>query len=282
LFQDQNSKKLETSYDANSARQGSGTINSRRPFFPEFGPGISMLGSEGTSRYDALELSLKKTSTHYTFWWSHTWAKKLGWGLGPFETSNIVNVYDKAAFYGPARYVPHLNKVSFLVDLPVGRTRRWVNRGGVADAVLGGWTAGGFFTLHQSGEPLTVTWSGDSANVGVFSVRPNRVCSGKLSSPTEAKWFETSCFTSPTPGTFGNSGSGILFGPSMFFGDFSLHKNFAIRENVKLQFRSEFFNVFNHPNLQNPGTLANGPNFGRSVTKILDPRVIQFSLRLNY
>ncbi len=282
-FQDQNSKKLESSYNFNQPPPGPGDISSRIPF-PAMSSFLWRLQHDGYARYDALELVVRKTSAHYTFQWSHTWAKNLqrdpSFWVGAYY--DIINPYDLGAFYGPVNYVPHLDKLHFILDLPVGKGRRLVDREGVLNAVLGGWTVSGFATLYQSGDPLTVTWSGDPANVGSFNSRPDRVKRGKIDSPTAEKWFDTSAFVAPAPGTFGNSGTGILFGPSRKFFDFGIYKNFAIREGIKLQFRTEMFNAFNHPNQGNPLTLANAPAFGRIPTKLQTPRVIQFALRLTF
>ena len=64
---------------------------------------------EGHNRYDALELSFRKTTTHYTFWWNHTWAKNMGRGTGQYEGSDIINPYNRDQFYGPIRYVMELS-----------------------------------------------------------------------------------------------------------------------------------------------------------------------------
>jgi len=282
-FQDQNSKKLETGWNLNQPAPGPGPVQPRRPF-QTIGPNIQANFHEGRSRYDALEMSLRKTSTHFTFQWSHTWAKNLA-RLSP------VDPYNRDLFYGPQDYIPHMDKFHFVADLPFGKGMKFLNRGGGVDAVLGGWTVSGFVNI-QSGPPLTITWAGDPANVGRFGAYPNRIASGKVDNPTMAKWFDPSAFVAPTPFTFGNSGTGILFGPGWQFFDFSIHKNFTLKENVKLQFRSEMFNVLNHPNLAMPGTSANGLAFGQILTKNgpggtvfarnLDPRIIQFALRLNF
>jgi hypothetical protein len=96
------------------------------------------------------------------------------------------------------------------------------------------------------------------------------------------RWFDKSCFVAPRRGTFGNAGTGILFGPPSFFADFGLHKNFAIRENIRLQFRSEMFNLFNHPNLGTPVTSFDSPFMGQIQRKSQVPRVIQLALRLTF
>ncbi|MEO7651641.1 MAG: hypothetical protein ABIZ80_14340, partial [Bryobacteraceae bacterium] len=273
-FQDQNSKKLESSWNLNQPAAGAGALNPRRPF-PTFGASIGGTFHEGYSRYNAMELVLRKQSAHYTFQWSHTWAKAMG-------RTAVVDPFNRDRFYGPGDFVPHLDKVHYVLDIPFGSGRRWLNHKGVVNQVLGGWTLSGFAILHQSGVMLTPTWNGDVANVGVGEVRPNRVGSGVVSNPTANNWIDPSAFMAPTPLTFGNSGTGIVQGPRARYFDASILKNFAIKEGVRLQFRTEFFNAFNHPNLANPNLAVNGLNFGKILTKNQDPRVIQFALRLEF
>jgi hypothetical protein len=272
-FQDQNSKKLESSWNLNQPPPGPGAVAGRRPF-AELGPSIGGTFHEGKSRYDALEMSVRKSSAHYTFQWSHTWAKNL--------SRSVVDPYNRDLFYGPTGYVPHLDKLHFIVDLPFGRGRRWLNAGGIANQILGGWTLSGFATLYQSGSPLNITWNGDIANIGGGGARPQRIKDGRIDNPTMSQWFDTSAFIAPLPFTFGNAGTGIIFGPSRQAFDAAINKNFPIRENVRIQFRTELFNAFNHPNWANPNTTANGLSFGQILTKSQDPRVIQFAMRLEF
>ena len=273
-FQDQNSKKLESSWNLNQPPPGAGAVASRRPF-AELGPSISGTFHDGHSRYDALEMLVRKSSAHYTFQWSHTWAKNL-------VRTGVTDPFNRDLFYGPSGYVPHVDKVHFIVDLPFGKGMRWLDHPGIVNQVLGGWTVSGFATLYQSGSPLTVTWSGDPANVGAGGARPDRVGRGTISNPSPAKWFDTSAFVAPAPFTFGNSGTGILFGPSSKAFDAAVNKNFPIREQIRVQFRTELFNAFNHPNWANPNTTLNGLAFGQILTKNQDPRVIQFAMRLEF
>jgi hypothetical protein len=113
-------------------------------------------------------------------------------------------------------------------------------------------------------------------------VRADRVKSGSIANQSAAAWFDTSAFVAPAAFTFGNAGTGILFGPSSRAFDAAINKNFALRENLKVQFRTELFDAFNHPNLAAPQAVLNGLSFGQILTKTLDPRVIQFSLRLDF
>ena len=194
----------------------------------------------------------------------------------------VVDPYNRDIFYGPLDYVPHLDKFHFLIDLPFGSGRKWLSQKGVVNQIFGGWTLAGFAILYQSGGMLTPTWNGDIANVGVGSVRPNRIGSGTVDNQTPDQWFDPSAFVAPTPLTFGNTGTGIIQGPGTQAFDASIQKNFVLTETSRLQFRTEMFNAFNHPTLANPQLAANGLNFGKILTKNQDPRVIQFALRLEF
>jgi hypothetical protein len=275
-FQDQNTKKYELTYNLNqppACLDCQGDLQSRRPY-PEYAGSINSLHHDGYARYTALEAVLRKQSAHYTFQGSYTWAKNIG-------RFGVIDIYNRDLFRGPFDYAPHLLKFHFLMDLPFGSGREYLDQGGVIDLLLGGWTTSGSFQW-AGGDPLTVTWSGDPANVGNFSSRPTRSGNPKVDNPTPERWFDTSVFSAPTPGTFGNSGTGILIGPSSWTADFALFKNFRTTESTKVQFRAEMFNVFNHPNWNNPQTLANGSNFGQILSKSLQPRVIQLALRFEF
>jgi outer membrane receptor protein involved in Fe transport len=272
-FQDQNSKKLESLWNMNTPVLGSDPINSRRPFYDVFKTAtIQGVFHEGSSRYNALESSIRRQSAHYTFQWSLTWAKNM--------VRSWVYAYDRSAFPGPTGY-PLSNKVHFIADLPFGKGRTWLSQGGLLNQIVGGWTVSGFATF-DSGQYLTVDWSGDSANVSVSGVRPTRIGSGIVSNPNPKRWIDPAAFTAPVPGTFGNSGTGILTGPSSRSFDTGIFKVFQIRETLRLQFRTEMFNAFNHPNLDRPQTTANGIYFGQILSKVQEPRVIQFALRMTF
>jgi hypothetical protein len=228
------------------------------------------------NRYDALELILRKTGRNYNFMLSNVWAK---------EISGAPMIYVGTLFPGPGNYLPDELKLNFVVDVPMGKGRTFLNHGGVVDAVLGGWETGSIFILHQGGDPLTI---GTSVNYTLDNQRdtgrPNRVCSGRLSNPTPAQWFNQSCFVAPTAPSWGNAGTGILFGPGRsMIGDWSVYKNFSMPEEMKLQFRTEFFNVFNHPYWNDPGTTMPATGvFGVITAKSLNPRTVQFALRLSF
>jgi len=96
-----------------------------------------------------------------------------------------------------------------------------------------------------------------------------------------ASWFTTNCFGVPADNTFGNAGRNTLIGPGTVNVDFGAHRMIAIRENLRLQLRGEFFNAFNHTQLNNPDTTVSDSTFGR-ITSARSPRTVQLALKLAF
>ncbi len=166
-------------------------------------------------------------------------------------------------------------------ELPFGRGRRWMTRGGVADALLGGWDMASIMS-RQSGRAMTVNVAGDPLNTGQSNARANYLGGSKaVANATLNQWFNTAAFAAPAPFTPGNLGYGTMLGPGTFSWDFSVYKTFSFTERHRLQFRTEFFNVLNHPNLGNPGLTVGTANFGK-ITSAGDPRVLQFGLKYHF
>jgi hypothetical protein len=96
------------------------------------------------------------------------------------------------------------------------------------------------------------------------------------------QFFNTGAFipTDDVPrGVYGNAGRGLISGPAMVNSDFSVLKDFAIREPLRIQFRAELFNAFNQVNFGRPTTAVNSGAFGR-LRSASDGRIIQFGLKL--
>jgi hypothetical protein len=169
--------------------------------------------------------------------------------------------------------------MSTTYELPFGKGKTYLNRGGISDAILGGWQLAGLVTI-RSGIPFTVTTSGGITNAGGAD-RPNRIGSGELPSDRRSidHWFDTGAFTVQPQYTYGNSGRNILTGPGLKNLDLSLAKSFAIGERFRLQFRAESFNFTNTPAFGQPGANINGLGVG-AITDAGDPRRIQFGLKL--
>jgi hypothetical protein len=184
--------------------------------------------------------------------------------------------------------IRHRLIVSFTYDLPFKSGNKAIN------AIFGNWQAGGIIT-QQSGQPFTVNLTGDRVNNGLGILgygRPNLISDPNLSDDqqTVARFFDTSAFILQPFGSLGTAGRNILTGPGTNLVDFSLLKNITFSERHRLQFRTEFFNFFNHTNFDFPericavaATAAPGasclPGTFGSVTAARDPRILQFGLK---
>jgi hypothetical protein len=160
-----------------------------------------------------------------------------------------------------------------------------------AKSVLGGWTLSGIHTV-QSGTPLTFTMGQDVALDGTgggqhAQLRPGITRSDIILDHASRndmifRFFNTDAFvpTNEVPrGIYGNAGRSLISGPAFASTDFAVLKDFLIREPTRIQFRSEFFNLFNQVNLSNPTTAVNSSVFGR-IRAAGDPRIIQLALKV--
>jgi hypothetical protein len=98
------------------------------------------------------------------------------------------------------------------------------------------------------------------------------------------KWFDTSCFSAPLDGQLGNAKRAPVNGPNFINTDFSLIKSIRLpyRDGMQLDFRAEFFNVFNHPQLGLPNADIATPQFGSVGSTVNNPRLIQFALKFRF
>ena len=158
--------------------------------------------------------------------------------------------------------------------------------------LLGGWNFSGITTL-QSGAPFTVQEGEDVAMLGTiagssgFEYAERTGAAVTLSHPNRAamvaQFFNTNAFVPANlvaPGTIGNSGRNTISGPAMSNTDFSIIKDFATKERYKVQFRSEFFNVFNQVNFNNPDSrVVDGPGVFGAILGANSGRVVQFALK---
>ena len=111
---------------------------------------------------------------------------------------------------------------------------------------------------------------------------PDRVGDPNTGPGTVEKFFNTDAFAVPAPYTFGNAGIGTVTGPGINSVDLSLVKNMTITDRVRLQFRVEAFNAFNHLIMGDPVTEFGNPLFGQVTSTRLDNREMQFALRLEF
>ncbi len=144
-----------------------------------------------------------------------------------------------------------------------------------------GWQLQAIGTL-QSGTPLSAIISQDISGTGSPIVnRPNLIKNPNIANATPARFFDPTAFQIPSPGTFGNSGRNVIIGPGIRNIDLTLARRFRLSDSTRVQFRTDFYNVFNHPNLVAPPTMQNfadSSDFG-ALFVARSPRIVQFGLK---
>ncbi|HKX28284.1 MAG TPA: Cna protein B-type domain-containing protein, partial [Blastocatellia bacterium] len=143
--------------------------------------------------------------------------------------------------------------------------------------ILGGWEISGITTISSG----PVSSPGIDTGTNGLATRPNLVGDQVEGPRTVAQWFNTSAFAAPAAGFFGNAGRNIIREPGTHKWDMSFFKNNRLNERMNLQFRAEFFNIFNHTNFNAINTTLGSGSFGQ-VTGARDPRIIQFGLKLGF
>ena len=281
-------RHLDTNFNLNQAVPGAGAVNNRRPFFgvrPALAD-VTWAVSDGLAAYHGFQFSAEKRLTHglsglLSYTWGHsidTVGQSFGGGAdGPLPQ----DPRDRRADRGNSPFdIRHRLTIAWNYALPFGKGRKWLSGGGPAEYALGGWQVNGISTF-QTGLPFTPTANSATVNTGTGS-RPNRTGVGTLDDPTVDRWFDTSAFATPAQFTYGNSGRNILYGPGRVNFDFSLFKQFRVREGLNLQFRTEFFNLFNTPQFDLPNAAIGASNAGTITGIVGTPRQIQFGLKLAF
>ena len=269
-------------------------IQQRAPFQGFTTTNFTFVESEGASWYNSLETSLsKRFSNGLQFLVSYTFARDLSDITTGTTGANGGNVLgDQNTFgrtYGPDDFIrEHRLVLSGIYEFPSP-----VNRTSFLGELIGGWRLAGVSTL-QSGHRRTVT---DFNATNVFGTNGDLAqlvpgCNANLSSDLTKrldKSFNTGCFTTaPAIGDgtgFGSSPVGIVRGPGQVNTDLSLIKVFPVRwpnEAANVEFRTDFFNAFNHPQFADPDTEFTSPTFGQITSTIVAPRVVQFALKVSF
>ena len=269
-------------------------------------PVFSSIFAEDTianSNYNSLQVSLEKRFTHgLSFSFAYTYSKSFD-QASSFEGE--LNPYDFHSTYSLSQFDAR-NRVVFYYDWEVPAPKY----SGVAGKILDGWDVSGIYT-YQSGFPVRITSSAD--NELMYSAffeypgEPDQLAPFKKQDPKTngAYWFDPNSFTENSsdatqapcssgatfncyqPSLFGRIGNAkrtICCGPPINNFDLSLHKEFAIGSNEyrRVEFRAEFFNLFNHTQFDNPdGNTTDGSDFGR-IKRAKDPRQVQLALKFHF
>jgi Carboxypeptidase regulatory-like domain len=270
---------LPLSYNPNEPLPGTG--NAGRPY-QNFG-NISYYIDAGNSNFNALMAKLDKRLTHgLSFLASYTFGKSIDEGSGTASGSDASggpqNSYN---LFGGQRGLSDFDVRHRFVLSPVWALPFGAGGKSFMDKVIEGWQISGIFTF-QTGRPFTVNESGNISLTNQNADRPNVVpgCDANGGPHTVTQWINTSCFTLPPTGTFGDAGRNILTGPGLVTLDAAVARVFTITERVHLQFRGEAFNTANHPNFQQPNATQNSPTFGKITATSVDNREIQLAMKL--
>jgi len=220
---------------------------------------ITIRENGGTQSYNALSTELNHRLAHgLQFQAAWTWAKTITDTdeVGITEGGpTLEDAYNRIRERADAQYSPRHRFVSNVIwQLPIGNGHAVMNRGGVADWILGGWQLSLIYNA-QTGEYFTPTFSGtDPSNTQTIGGNPDRVKNGNL--PTDQrtidKWFDASAFVAPPNGRFGNSGKNILIGPGRQALNLGLFKSFHPTEKTSFRVQATFTNATNHPNFGAP------------------------------
>jgi hypothetical protein len=267
----------------------------QRPL-PDFGI-IDSKDTNNDSTFEAWQTSLRRQFRSgwllgANYMWSHSINDgSVGGGESDYPQNVACRSCEKASSDQDVRQFFTLSSV---YQLPFGRNRRFLNQGGLSNAVVGGWQFS-VIAMARSALPVTVTVDRSVTSVpdgnNVSPQRPNFVAGASVvpAQQTISNWINLAAFSVPAGGTFGNAGRNLVRGPALWQADVGLDKRFPIRERLSLDFRVEAFNLFNRAQFGNPASDFSTASFGRITTTVNDgatgsgtPRQLQFALRLNY
>jgi len=270
-------------------------LASRRPF-PAIDGFIGWFRSAGQSNYNSLQLRAEKRFSHgLSFLASYTWAHALDIAsnadLGAQNGGDFRFYQQPNLEYGNSDFdVRHRVVFSYIYELPFGHGKKFLgSANGPLDYIAGGWQIGGI-TSFSKGNWFTIVDGNSTPSNSDGQQRPDLVGNVHAAHCVAGTYFNTCAFGDPPLGSFGDVGRNTVQGPGYQIWDFSIFKNFRLSERARLEFRSEFFNVFNHPNLQfaksGPQNSINTTTFGTPefgfLTAARDPRQIQFALKLSF
>jgi hypothetical protein len=289
------------------------TIGCGFPFFPFAAPfqSVDTNNSVGSARYDSLQIKGETKSVRHGIYalLGYTYSRNFDSGLTDGLATNPGAMYYPLPGFQKLDWglsqlnLNHTFTASVLYDLPLGKGKPYgANWNGVTNAILGNWSVN-LIERATSGFPLFVVDSADESGIffsynGLTVQRPNEVgdpnsgtCPNGARAHTITCWFNTSAFAPAPAGELGTAPRAPVYGPRFVNTDFSVIKNFplAFRESTALQFRAEFFNLFNHPQFYLQGFGGTGEqdintpsSFGIVNGTVNNPRLVQFALKLTF
>ncbi len=258
--------------------------------FPQFSA-VQVYANQDTSSYNSLQARLEERMRGgLSFVAAYAYSQNLA------VINNWIDPRCPDCGRGPTNFDLRNNiTISPIYELPFGKGRKFLSGSNRAlDAIVGGWQLTGIMSWH-GGFAFSPSLSGTDLLLlnGYHRMdMPNQICDPHLSNPTPYNWFNKNCYALPveptTPGAKlieGNAGSNSLRGPNWFSLDTGVSKTFNLTERYALDFRGEFFNILNHPDLGLPGSgiAANGNNSAATISAVQSiPRVMSFAVKFHF
>jgi hypothetical protein len=287
-----------TSYNNPEPRPGNPNLN--RPF-PKFNGSFQNMNAPSHSSYHSLQARLQhRFANGFTLLGSYAYGKSIDNGSGirttdgdaltPSDNYNLRHERGLSAFDFRQRFT-----ASFLYELPFGRGRKMGIDNPVANFILGGWQLGGIVSF-QDGFPATLFCGPGNVQNGGGYCKPDAIQGANPNLADDQKtlfrFFNTEAYVDRlgvAPGAaqpvfrYGTAGRNTVIGPGIASLDMSLNKFFRFKEGRHtVEFRTEFFNLPNHPIFGQPGTTLRTPGYGVISNTRLDSRQIQFALKYSF
>jgi hypothetical protein len=282
-------------WNLNTAPPNTGIDPANLRPYPQF---VQVLGflDRGLGRYDSLQVKAERAYQNGLYVLaSYTYSKAFDNGFAD-NLGDLVGVP-----YYPLVPYPHADKGlsltnlknnfsgSALYKLPFGSGAKFANGSGkLEDAFVGGWQLN-LISHITSGFPVGMYTGVNVSGTLLVSAgsqinnRPNQVCNPNINHKTVLEFFNTACFVDPPAGVLGNAfRTPLSEGPDFVNFDGSAFKEFSLGETRRLEFRTEIFNIANHPQFAPPASTTDSPGFGQITSTVNNPRLIQFALKLIY
>jgi len=243
---------------------------------------ITMMNDGVNTTYNALQVNARHRLSHgYTLLFNYTYShclqdtETIG---NKLQGNTQTNPNDMRFDYGPCDYDLRQNtNGSFVYE-----GYKFNNHN--LDLVVGGWSPS-FLVSYYSGYPFTPLTGTDDSATGIGLDRPNSVAGVspyiKNTTPGNMQWISKNAFTANPVNTFGDTGMNSLLGPHYIDTDVSIRKLFPIYREQNLELRFEFFNIFNHPNLEAPVNSLTSSGFGQ-IQAANPPRILQLAGKFNF
>jgi Carboxypeptidase regulatory-like domain len=278
--------------------------------YPQFG-NIQNANDIGSARYDSLQVKAETRGSRHGLYalLGYTYARAFDSGLADGLGTSSGSTYfplpgtAKADWALSQINVNHNFTASVIYDLPFGKGKQFGSDwSGPMNAVLGGWKLNVIEKI-TSGFPVFIVTSTNESGVNFTNNttnynRPNQVgdpmkggqvaanpgCNAPAKVGTIDHWFNPCAFVDPPAGELGSANRTPLYGPGFVNTDFSINKFFPLsfREGTDIEFRAEFFNLFNHQQLFLPVADRTASNFGAITETVNNPRLVQFALKLRF